>query len=77
VRQTSPGGIIWLSDRPFKNGRPYSIDKLAPSMVHSVRTWGLPPEPDLSSVVFCATRLTAEMMSTQALDSATLRFKNI
>ena len=31
--------------RPLSEGRPYSIERLPPSIVHSVRTCGLPPLP--------------------------------
>jgi hypothetical protein len=42
----------------LSDGRPYSMEIFAPSMVHSVFTCGLPPFPGWTGVVFWAPAVT-------------------
>jgi hypothetical protein len=56
VRHSRPsyGSMSLPGVRPLSEGRPYSIERLLPSMVHSLRTCGLPALPGWTVVVFCA-----------------------
>jgi hypothetical protein len=53
VRHGFPSGIICDSGRPFRNGRPYSTEIVAPLTVHVVFSWGLPPLPVPVETVVC------------------------
>src|SRR5574342_1196412 len=60
--------------RPLSDGRPYSIEMLAPWTVHSARTCGLPPPPVFSSVIFCAlTAVVNAAARTKAINEQTNR----
>src|SRR3954471_13281153 len=66
VRHALPAGISVASSRPLSEGRPYSTDTLAPSTVHAVFTWGLPPLPMPVCVVVCAAAVMAKIATAVA-----------